>query len=60
MACGHCKARVEKALLSLEGVIAAEANPAERNVKVQYDENKVSPLAMKTAVENAGYRFHDE
>ena len=38
MKCVHCKANVENALKTLNGVASAEANLDEANVTVEYDE----------------------
>lgn len=54
MSCGHCSARVEKALRALEGVEASvdlEAKTAHVTVTGQ-----VSDEALKEAVEEAGYQ----
>lgn len=53
MTCGHCSARVEKALSAIDGVTAAvdlEAKTA--SVKLSHD---VSDADLKKAVEDAGY-----
>ena len=53
MSCGHCSARVEKALNAIEGVEAKvdlESNSAE--IKLTHD---VSDEILKTAVDNVGY-----
>ena len=53
MTCGHCSARVEKALSAIDGVTAAvdlEAKTA--NLKLSHD---VSDADLKKAVEDAGY-----
>lgn len=55
MKCAHCKAYVEKALESLQGVAHADADLALRNVTVHFDAEAVTPIEMKNAVESAGY-----
>jgi len=53
MSCGHCSARVEKALNAIDGVTATvdlEANSAK--VTLLKD---VSDEALKVAVDNVGY-----
>jgi len=53
MSCGHCSARVEKALNAIDGVTAAvdlEANSAKVTLL-----KEVSDQALKTAVDNVGY-----
>lgn len=55
MSCNHCVQAVESALMKLEGVTEAKVSLAEKNVTVQYDENKVSVDKMKEAIEDQGY-----
>ena len=53
MSCGHCSARVEKALNAIDGVTATvdlEANSAKVTLL-----KEVSDQALKTAVDNVGY-----
>jgi copper ion binding protein len=53
MSCGHCSARVEKALNSIDGVeakVSLESNSAK--VKLS---KEISDEALKTAVDNVGY-----
>jgi copper chaperone len=55
MACGHCKAAVEKALLGIDGVEAADADLENGKADVEYDPAKTTVSAMKKAVVDAGY-----
>ena len=55
MKCVHCKANVENALKSLNGVKSAEANLEKANVNVEYDESVVTPAQLKEA-NNSCYR----
>lgn len=55
MRCEHCKAKVEGALQAIEGVSSAKVSLSDHNVSVDYDDNRVSPEAMKDAVDNAGH-----
>jgi len=53
MSCGHCSARVEKALNAIDGVTATvdlEANSAKVTLL-----KEVSDEALKAAVDNVGY-----
>jgi len=53
MSCGHCSARVEKALNAIDGVTATvdlEANSAKVTLL-----KEVSDEALKVAVDNVGY-----
>ena len=54
MMCQHCEARVNEALMQLEGVKSAEANHKKGIVKVEF-ENGSSVEEMKKAIEKAGY-----
>jgi len=53
MSCGHCSARVEKALNTIEGV-SAKVNLEAKTAAVTYPEN-VTVEALKAAVTDAGY-----
>ena len=53
MSCGHCSARVEKALNAIEGV-SAKVNLETKTAAVTYPEN-VTVEALKAAVTDAGY-----
>lgn len=55
MSCGHCKMSVEGALNELDGVSAATVDLEVGNVKVEYDEAKVSMKDMQEAIEDQGY-----
>jgi copper chaperone CopZ len=57
MACGGCKAAVEKALQSLEGVSSARVELAEKKAYVEYDSGKITPADLKKAIEKAGYKI---
>lgn len=54
MKCEHCKAKVETAIKVVPGVQIAEANVAEKNVSITYDEILVSPAQLKKAVDALG------
>ena len=55
MHCGHCKAAVEGELSKLSGVQIANADLEKGNVKISYDNGKVSTEDLKEAIEEAGY-----
>ena len=57
--CGSCKARIEKALTSSEGVEAAVLNLNSQKVKVKYDPAKTSPEKLRAVVVNTGYNADD-
>lgn len=54
MACGHCKAAVEKALGALDGVAKVEVSIEDKNAKLTLDKNLDDSL-LKNAVDQAGY-----
>ena len=57
MTCVICKANVEKALNKCTGVNKANVNLLENEVFVDFDENKISELDLKKAVDKAGYKL---
>ena len=58
MMCEHCKARVEKALSEVEGVLSANVSLEEKKASVEL-EKEVSNEVLKKAVEDAGYTVKD-
>ena len=58
MSCSHCKACVEKAILRLDGVLSAEADVANKELRMQWHgDDDVDETALKIAVEEAGFEF---
>jgi copper ion binding protein len=55
MTCGHCSARVEKALNAIDGV-EAKVDLASNSATVKLTK-VVSDDALKSAIDNAGYEF---
>ena len=55
MSCDHCRNAVESALAKLNGVTSAEVDLDKNQVRVDYDENRVSVEQMKEAIEDQGY-----
>jgi Cu+-exporting ATPase len=55
MTCASCVARVEKALLKVPGVIAAEVNLATEKAQVRLAAREIDMAAVVRAVERAGY-----
>jgi len=53
--CGSCETVVREALEEVGGVEKAEVSHSAGTVLVVYDESRVSPAALKTAIENEGY-----
>lgn len=53
MSCGHCVARVQKALASLDGVEVRDVGVG--SAEMGYDPSRVSPDKILQAVDAAGY-----
>ena len=56
MKCAHCKASVEAALMTLDGVNSAEADLEKKQVAVECAD-EVSQEALVDAIEGAGRFF---
>ena len=54
MSCGHCTARVEKALKALPGVKNAVASLTDKNVTVSLEEPVETSILIR-AIKDAGY-----
>ncbi len=54
MSCGHCSARVEKALTALDGVASASVNLETKEVRVELT-GDLDVDTLTDAVEDAGY-----
>lgn len=55
MSCGHCAAKVEKALFATAGVVSADVSLESNSVKIAYDPDRTNVNELKTAIQNAGY-----
>ncbi len=55
MSCAACSARVDKAVSAVRGVKNVSVNLLKNTMQVEYDEKTVSPAALVSAVEHAGY-----
>ncbi|GGG93223.1 copper chaperone CopZ [Staphylococcus pragensis] len=55
MSCDHCRNAIESALAKINGVRTAEVDLDKNEVRVDYDDNKVSMQEMKDAIEDQGY-----
>ena len=61
MNCSHCKACVEKAVRTLDGVVFAEADVASKSLHVEWhDDDDIDMDSLQTAVEEAGFEFVGE
>jgi mercuric ion binding protein len=57
--CEECKARIEKALKSTDGVLMANLDLKDKKIKVKYDPEKTSPTQIRTIISNTGYDADD-
>lgn len=55
MSCGHCEAKVKKAVSQIEGILSVEVSLLTSLVHVVADE-KVLEKDIKKAIKNAGYQ----
>ncbi|HAT62342.1 MAG TPA: copper resistance protein CopZ [Prevotella sp.] len=55
MKCDNCKAKVEGALMAVDGIKNAVVSLSDKNVTVEYDETRVNAEQMKNAVDNSGH-----
>lgn len=55
MTCQHCVRAVTQALESQDGVTRAEVDLQAGRARVEYDESRVSPDQLTTAVMEEGY-----
>ncbi len=55
MHCGSCETLVRESLEELDGVRKADVSHSAGTAVVVYDENAVSPEALKVAIEEEGY-----
>lgn len=55
MSCGNCTAAVEKALLSLPGVLAVTVDLAEKKAVVDYKPTEIDAKAIIDAIEGIGF-----
>lgn len=58
MTCGHCKARVEKALSGIDGVLSATVDLSEKKAVVQMTAD-IANQTIIDAVDDAGYDVTD-
>lgn len=55
MTCGHCQAKVEKALKSVSGVYTAVIDLPDGEAEVDFDDDSVTTEQLIAAVARAGY-----
>ena len=56
MSCASCAARIKRPLKGMSGVTDAEVSLEKRNVRVRYQEKKVTPKRLQTAINDLGYK----
>ena len=56
MSCGHCVARVEKALSKLDGVYTRRVEVG--SAEIDYDSARTPFARIREAIEDAGYTAH--
>lgn len=55
MTCGHCQAKVEKALKGVSGVYSAVIDLPDGEAEVDFNDDTVTPDQLVAAVTRAGY-----
>jgi len=55
MTCGHCQAKVEKALKSLTGVYTAIIDLPDGEAEIDFDDDSVTTDQLIAAITKAGY-----
>jgi len=55
MTCGHCQAKVEKALKSVNGVYSAVIDLPDGEAEVDFDDDSVTTDQLVAAIVRAGY-----
>ena len=53
--CESCKARIEKALKSSDGVLQAKLNLDDKKVMVKYNPEKTNPDQIRAVIASTGY-----
>lgn len=56
MSCGACVSNVKKTLKSLEGIAEVEVSLENREAKVTYADERVSPEQVRQAINALGYK----
>lgn len=54
MMCGHCTARVEKALSAIDGIDSVKASVEDKNAVIEMSK-EVSDEIIRKAIEDCGY-----
>jgi copper chaperone len=56
MTCGHCQAKVEKALRGTAGVYSAVVDLRAGEAEVDFEDDSVTTAVLVAAVERVGYK----
>ena len=56
MTCNHCVMRVQKAIKAVPGVSDAQVDLSKAEAVITYDDSKVAPEKLSSAVVDAGYK----
>lgn len=56
MSCGNCADKIREALMQVDGVFDALVSHETAEARVSYDSKKVTPKAIASAIEKAGYK----
>jgi len=55
ISCGHCKASIEGAVASMDGVARVEVSVVKRTVDVEYDPAQLDLAAIVNAIDDQGF-----
>ncbi|MGH9262989.1 MAG: heavy-metal-associated domain-containing protein, partial [Acidimicrobiales bacterium] len=55
MSCGHCQAKVQRALRDVQGVYSAIVDLKDGEAEVDFDDDALTVATLIAAVERAGY-----
>ena len=55
ISCGHCVATIDKALGGLDGVRHVETSETTKQIKVEFDPNRVSLAQIEEVLDEEGY-----
>lgn len=58
MMCGNCEQKVNDALGISRGVKRAKADHEQGTLEVEYDDEVITPEAIKSIVEGLGFKLH--
>ena len=56
MTCGHCRAKVERALQGITGVYSAVVDLEDGEAEVDFDDDSVTSAQLIAAITGAGYQ----